>query len=107
MSDTTITISDNSSLSDRNTNLSSKTGTIFGLIDEVKLKPDEVGYIETWGRSTELYKKYFIWGADFDKRIEPVWFRVLSGDLEDTSFDKGVHIINRSRLDSDINILED
>ena len=100
LSDTELVVTDNSSLSDKNVNLSIKTGTIFGLTSELKLKPDETGYIDSWGRSTELNKKYLIWGSDFARRKDPVWFRVLAGDLEDKSEDKGVHIIERLRKDS-------
>ena len=102
LSNNTVIVNDNSSLCDKNGNLSSKTGTIFGLKSNVILKPGEEGYIESWGRSTELYKKYLIWGADFEKQLPLVWFRVLAGDFEDTSEYKGVHIINQSRLDSSI-----
>ena len=100
LSDAELVVKDNSSLSDKNVNLSIKTGTIFGLTSELKLKPDETGYIESWGRSTELNKKYLIWGSDFARRKDPVWFRVLAGDLEDKSEDKGVHIIERLKKDS-------
>lgn len=92
LSDKEITIKDNSALSDRNVNLSVRTGTIFGLQDSVTLGPDETGTIESWSRSTELYLKYLIWGADFERRAEVVWFRVLAGDLEDTSQYKKVHV---------------
>lgn len=90
----TLTIGDNSSLCDKNGNLSARTGKVFGLKEKMVLKPDQSGVIESWGRSTELYKKYVIWGANFAKKIQPVWFRVLLGDLEDKSKDKGVFIIN-------------
>ena len=100
LSDTELVVKDNSSLSDKNVNLSIRTGTIFGLTSELKLKPDETGYIDSWGRSTELNKKYLIWGSDFARRKDPVWFRVLAGDLEDKSDDKGVHIIERLRKES-------
>lgn len=100
LSDAELVVKDNSSLSDKNVNLSIRTGTIFGITTELKLKPDETGYIESWGRSTELNKKYLIWGSDFARRKDPVWFRVLAGDLEDKSEDKGVHIIERLRKDS-------
>ena len=102
LSNKVLTVSDNSSLCDKNINLSSRTGTIFGLTDTLTLKPDESGYIESWGRSTELNKKYVIWGKDFERRKEPVWFRVLAGDLEDSSEDKGVHLIERVKKISDI-----
>lgn len=96
MSDTELTINDNSSLCDVNANLHSRTGEIFGLTDSVTLKPDETGIIESWGMSTSLNKQYVIWGADFARRESPVWFRVLMGDLEDETEEKGV-LINDTR----------
>lgn len=96
MSDRELTISDNSSLCDKNANTTSRTGTMFGLQDSVTLKPDETGIIESWGRSTELNLRYVIWGADFIRRDDPVWFRVLAGDIDDPSEDKGV-TLNKSR----------
>lgn len=102
LSNEKLVISDNSSLCDKSGNLSSRTGTIYGLQSEVSLNPDETGVIESWGRSTELNKKYLIWGADFNKQINPVWFRVLAGDLEDKSEDKGVHIISRDKKENKV-----
>jgi len=101
LSDKTLTVKDNSSLCDKNINLSTRTGTIFGITESLTLKPDESGYIESWGRSTELNRKYVIWGKDFERRKDPVWFRVLAGDLEDTSEDKGVYLIERIKKSQD------
>lgn len=92
-----VTVNDNASLCDKNGNLSTRTGTVFGLAESITLQPDETGYIESWGRSTELNRKYLIWGADFEKKIDPVWFRVLAGDLEDKTEDKGVYIIKNEK----------
>lgn len=96
LSDKTIRISDNSSLSDENVNLTKRTGKIYGITDSVILKPNEVGRIESWSCSVDLNKKYIIWGADFKREKDVVWFRKLAGDLEDTSEEKGV-TLNRSR----------
>lgn len=96
MSDKELTIYDNSTLADKNANNLSRTGTMYGLQDSVTLKPDQTGKIETWGRSTELNKRYVIWGADFGKEEPRVWFRVLAGNIDDPSEDKGVYI-NKSR----------
>ena len=101
LSGSKITIDDNTSLCDKNGNLSSRTGNVFGLQESVTLNPDESGIIESWGRSTELHKKYVIWGADFNKNLNPVWFRVLAGDLEDKSENKGVYLITRSDKDKE------
>lgn len=92
LSNEVLTITDNFTLCDLNANSSGRTGIIYGLQDSVTLSPEEKGIIETWSRSTELNLKYVIWGKDFARRENPVWFRVLAGDLEDTSWDKGVYI---------------
>lgn len=98
LSDKTLTVYNNSSLADEQANNSPKTGTIFGLSDECTLKPDETGVIESWGSSTELNKKYVIWGSDFKRREPVIWFRVLAGNIEDTSENKGV-TLNKTRND--------
>lgn len=95
LSDKTLKIYDNASLADRSSNLTTRTGTISGLQNVVELEPDAVGTIETWSRSTEMWQKYLIWGANYNRIIEPVFFRVLAGNLEDTSKYKGVHIVTR------------
>lgn len=100
LSNKTLVVKDNASLCDKNGNISTKTGKIFGLAESVELKPDETGIIESWGRSTELNLKYVIWGKDFEKQQDPVWFRVLAGNKEDKSEDKGVYIINRRQKET-------
>ena len=62
------------------------------------LEPDEAGIIETWGSSTELNTKYLIWGSDFSREEPVVWFRVLAGNVDDPSEDKGV-TLNKSRYE--------
>lgn len=99
MSDKEITITDNSSLSDKNANITSRTGIMYGVEDSITLKPDTSGIIESWSRSTELNKRYVLWGADFARRADPIWFRVLAGDIDDSSENKGV-TINNSRHES-------
>ena len=100
MSKKTLTITDNSGLCDENANNSPRTGNIYGLTTSVTLKPDEVGRIESWNRSTELNKKYVIWGRDYARRQPPIWFRVLAGDIDDPSEDKGV-TLNKTRHDDE------
>ena len=100
LSDKTIRIADNSSISDANVNLTKRTGIIYGLTDTLVLKPNETGRIESWGAAVDLNKKYRIWGADFKREKDVVWFRKLAGDLEDRSENKGV-AINRTRYRDD------
>lgn len=91
-----LKVFDNFSLCDRLANLSPRTGSIYGLKSSVTLKPEQSGKVEIWVVSTELNKKYLIWGADFGRKLDPVWFRVLAGDIDDTTEEKGV-TINDSR----------
>ena len=95
LSDATLTITDDSALCDSNANASNRTGTIYGMTDTVTLQPGAEGYIETWGRSMELPKKYVIWGKSFERLLNPVWFRVLAGNIDDTSENKGVYVANQ------------
>ena len=92
LSNEELVIYDDSSLADKLANMSPRTGTVYGLQDSVTLKPDETGIIESWGASTELHTKYLVWGNDFNRETPVVWFRVLAGNLEDTSEYKGVAV---------------
>ena len=92
LSDETLTIYDNSSLSDGSANLAPRTGTVYGLQNSVTLKPYETGIIESWGCSTELNKKYLIWGGDFSRELPVIWFKVLAGDKDNLDENKGVAI---------------
>lgn len=93
-----IYVEDNSALCDELANCSPRTGTIYGLHYQEKLAPGQTTQLECWGSSTELNKKYLIWGKDFGREAEVVWFRYLQGDLEDTSEDKGV-VLNADEED--------
>lgn len=95
MSESTITVIDDSSLCDRYKNLSARTGTVYGLQDSVTLAPGESGVIESWSNSIELNKKYIIWGKTYSKTENIIWFRKLMGDLGDKSWNKGVRVNTR------------
>ena len=95
LSNEELTIYDNSSLSDSLANLAPRTGTVYGLQNSVTIKPYETGIIESWGSSTSLNTKYLIWGSDFKREQSVVWFRVLAGDIDDSSENKGVTLNNK------------
>lgn len=75
-----ITIRDNTSLSDDQINLTDRTGQVFGLAGSVKLKPGESGVIESWAGSPTLERSYLIWGADYNRKHDVVWFRTLAAN---------------------------
>ena len=89
LSDSKLVIEDNTDLVDENINSLGRTGTMYGMKDKVELEPGQKGVIETWGMTTSPQRAYLIWGKDFNRQIDPVWFRVLAGgDNQNNSSDK-------------------
>lgn len=97
LSNRTVVVTDNSSLCDDNVNFSERTGIIYGLTDKLTLKPGQEGILESWTASTDLPRKYLVWGRSFSRESDVVWFRKLAGDLENTDPNKGV-MVNDTRL---------
>lgn len=79
ISNKNLNIKDNSSLADKSGNLSGRTGRMYGLVNNVTLKPNESATIESWVSSTELDRKYLIWGANFNRKAPAVYFKVFFG----------------------------
>ena len=77
-----ITIKEDMALCDKSGNLSSKTGLIYGLTDTLTLAPNESKTIQAWTSSTDLDRKYLIWGRSYNKQFSPTWFKVLAGDKD-------------------------
>ena len=82
LSKKTIVVSDNTVLADMNANQSPRTGKVFGLTTKVKLKKGQKKTIQTWATSTELDRKYLIWGKNFKRKYPVVWFNVLAYDTQ-------------------------
>ena len=82
LSKKTIVVSDNTVLTDMNANQSPRTGKVFGLTTKVKLKKGQKKTIQTWATSTELDRKYLIWGKNFKRKYPVVWFNVLAYDTQ-------------------------
>ena len=80
LSNEKLTIHDDSSISDDNGNLASRTGTVYGLQDTVTLEPGQSGKLESWTGAQAITGKDIIWGASYmnDKNRLPVYFRVLA-----------------------------
>lgn len=66
-------------LADKNTNISSRTGTMYGFTQNVKLDAYKSVVINDWATSTELDQKYVCWGKSFSKNIDMVYFNILAG----------------------------
>ena len=80
LSNEKLTIHDDSSISDDNGNLASRTGTVYGLQDTVTLEPGQSGKLESWTGAQAITGKDIIWGASYmqDKNRMPIYFRVLA-----------------------------
>lgn len=78
LGDKEVTVPDLTILADYNANSTGRTGVIYGLQDSLTLKPGESGLLETWGGTITPESAYLLWGKDFNRRVDPVWFRVLA-----------------------------
>lgn len=78
LSDKELTITSRDALVDANRTVSVRTGTVYGLKTSLTLKPGESGQLESWTSSTRLDSLYLIWGSDFPRDMNPVWFKVLA-----------------------------
>jgi hypothetical protein len=100
LSDKEVRITDETVLCDDSLSLSGRTGTVYGLQGAVTLQPYQSGILESWSGSVSLNKKYLIWGSDFSRNEEVVWFRVMAGDIDNSDESKGVEL-NNSRYDEE------
>jgi hypothetical protein len=83
-----ITITEDMVLCDRNAQASSKTGNIYGLTETITLEPNETKTIQSWFASTDLNRKYMVWGRSFGRSYPVVWFDVLANQQEEVDKDK-------------------
>lgn len=66
-------------LCDDNSNISARTGTVYGFSGKTKIKPHKKVIINDWSSSTELEQKYVCWGKSFSKKYKTVYFKALAG----------------------------
>lgn len=83
-------IADDLILSDRNANAMSKTGIIYGLSEELDIHAGETITLQDFQTSQVLSDKYLIWGKSFNRMFEPVWFKVLTNDIDGLNTQLGV-----------------
>lgn len=79
LEDKTIEFTSEMTLCDSNSNVSARTGTLYGFTETVKLKPGEKVVINDWATSTELQQKYVCWGKSFGREYSKVYFDILAG----------------------------
>ena len=74
-----ITVIADMALSDGNSNVSSRTGTVYGFESEKEIQPGENEVLNDWATSTELEQKYVVWGKSFGRNYAMVYFDCLAG----------------------------
>lgn len=80
LEDVAVTIDSEMTLCDRNANISSRTGTMYGFSNEgITLEPGESIMVNDWASSTELEQKYACWGRTFGRQFSTVYFDCLAG----------------------------
>lgn len=67
-------------LSDKNSNNSTRTGTMYGFHEKATVEANGSIVINDWATSTELEQKYVCWGESFDRAYATVYFKVLAGE---------------------------
>jgi hypothetical protein len=97
-------VSSEMTLADRNTNISSRTGTMYGFSETVYLaghgdadKLDRT-IINDWATSTELAQKYVCWGKDFGRTYSMVFFDCLAGTGEIPTYSAYEQFTGKSSL---------
>jgi hypothetical protein len=66
-------------LADENSNISARTGTLYGFSDTVTINGNSSVIMNDWDASTTLDQKYVCWGRTFAREYPFVYFKVLAG----------------------------
>lgn len=91
-------------LTDKNSNISSRTGTMYGFSGTVTVKAGETQIINDWATSTELAQKYVCWGKDFGRNYSMVYFDALAGTGNIPKYSAYEQFTGKSSIDESIDI---
>lgn len=97
-------VSSEMTLTDKNSNISSRTGTMYGFSETVTVKAGETTIINDWATSTELAQKYVCWGKDFGRNYSMVYFDALAGTGNIPKYSAYEQFTGKSSIDDSINI---
>ena len=106
LEDKEITFNSEMSLADGNSNLTARTGTMYGFTSSATLKPHESVLLNDWASSTELDQKYVVWGKSFERKFSMVYFKVLAGTGEVPTYSAYLSFTGNSSMD-EIPVKED
>lgn len=80
LSEDTITFVPDMVLVDAYGSKSSRTGTIYGLPNEITLSSGESVIVQDWATSTDMNRYQVAWGRSFDVDTPMVYFNVISSE---------------------------
>ena len=83
LSGKTITFNEDLALCDERNDMSPRTGLMYGFKMKGKAKAGETITLQSYLVDTNLADKYLVWGRSFERRYEPVWFRVLKNNIDE------------------------
>lgn len=97
-------------LTDRNSNISSRTGTMYDFTGVVHLeardpkgkRTDYWTILNDWATSTELSQKYVCWGKSFGRQFNMVYFDCLAGTGNIPSYSAYKAFTGQSSIDEEI-----
>ena len=95
-----ITVKADMALSDGNSNVSSRTGTVYGFESEKEIQPGKSEVLNDWATSTELEQKYVVWGKSFGRNYAMVYFDCLAGTGKIPSYSAYKAFTGESSLNS-------
>lgn len=78
-----LRISEDLALCDERNDMSPRTGLMYGFKLKGTVKAGETITLQSYLVGTDIENKYLIWGRSFDRKYEPVWFRVLKNNQEE------------------------
>lgn len=83
LSGKTITFNEDLALCDERNDMSPRTGLMYGFKMKGKAKAGETITLQSYLVDTDLANKYLVWGKSFERRYEPVWFRVFKNNVDE------------------------
>ncbi|WP_176549157.1 hypothetical protein [Bacillus toyonensis] len=85
LTDKEVTLNSEFTLSDKNENLVSRTGSMYNLAERVAFKPHETKKMQDWFYTKDLKSRYLIWGKSFERKHPSQWYKILQGENPDTN----------------------
>ena len=99
-----IKVSSAMCLSDGNSNVSSRTGTMYGFTKAKKIKAGKKAIINDWATSTELNQKYITWGKGFDRKFSMIYYNALAGTGYIPEYSAYKYFSGTSSIDESVDI---